>query len=186
MEGALHLLRDDALLFVDVSPNRYVQVTGGLQDFPRDQARAAAHVHELARAVGLVDEVGHHVCHVLPLGVPRYAQGVTGNAMLNGAVVARVEYLAILEVKFGKDIYKNRDLYSFLIHLAEKDHYDIGVMIDSQETFLEEIVVHYLEPALSDYKDLSFKVEYGEKEIELIFGEDEVAALSELTFVEGD
>ena len=59
-------------------------------------------------------------------------------------------------------------------------------MIESQETFLEEIVVHYLEPELSDYKELSFRVEYGEKEIELTFGEDEVAALSELTFVEGD
>ena len=95
------------------------------------------------------------------------------------------EYLAILEVKFGKDIYKNRDLYSFLIHLSEKELYDIGVMMDNQETFLEEIVVNVLDN-LEEFKDLSFRVEYGEKEIQLVCGEDEVATLTELTFVQND
>ena len=92
------------------------------------------------------------------------------------------EYLAILEVRFGNDIYKNRDLYAFLIHLSEKKYYDIKEMINSQETFLEEMTVNNLGEELYDYSELCFEIEYGTEEIEISCGENEVAKLTTLTF----
>jgi hypothetical protein len=92
------------------------------------------------------------------------------------------EYLAILEVRFGNDIYKNRDLYAFLIHLSEKKYYDIKEMINSQETFLEEMTVDNLGEELYDYSELCFEIEYGTEEIEISCGENEVAKLTTLTF----
>lgn len=35
------------------------------------------------------------------------------------------QFNGILEIKFGNEIYSNRDYYSFLAHLAGKDSYDI-------------------------------------------------------------
>lgn len=92
------------------------------------------------------------------------------------------EYLAILEVKFGDDIYKNRDMYSFLVHLAEKKYYDINEMQESQETFLEEMVIRFMGEEINEYAGLGFEIEYGQEEIEIKCGEDEVAKLTTLTF----
>ena len=76
------------------------------------------------------------------------------------------EYLAILEVKFGEDIYKNRDLYAFLIHLAGKTRYSISEMMASQETFLDDMVVSYIgEEALREYADLEFEIRFGTEDI---------------------
>jgi hypothetical protein len=68
------------------------------------------------------------------------------------------EYNADLEVKFGPEIYKNRDYYSFLTHLAGKEHYSVKDMRDNAGTGLRlsqrdasgSCGVHFLEkePAL--------------------------------------
>lgn len=98
------------------------------------------------------------------------------------------EYLAILEVKFGKEVYQNRDLYSFLTHLAEKDSYDIGKMLTDAETFLEDAVIKFTdEDILKGYSDIKFEIKFPEDgEEELIKVEDEngvkVAELTDMIF----
>lgn len=54
------------------------------------------------------------------------------------------EFNGILEIKFGKEIYENKDYYSFLTHLAQKQEYNIKEMLKKQDTMLEGIVVEYL------------------------------------------
>ena len=91
------------------------------------------------------------------------------------------EYNAILEIKFGEDIYKNRDYYSFLTHLAGKTEYSVKSMRDDAETFLEGMVVEHLsEDRLDEYSDISFEIEYGNEEIKLA---DELAEITDMTFV---
>lgn len=94
------------------------------------------------------------------------------------------EYNAILEVKFGTEIYKNRDYYSFLTHLAGKEHYSVKDMRDNAETFLEDMVISYIsEDELDQYEDVEFELEYGQEELELkIENEDDIAKLSQITF----
>ncbi len=54
------------------------------------------------------------------------------------------EFNGILEIRFGKEIYGNKDYYSFLTHLVQKKHYDIDDMLKKQETMLEGVVVEAL------------------------------------------
>lgn len=54
------------------------------------------------------------------------------------------EFNGILEIKFGKEIYGNKDYYAFLTHLAQKQEYNIKEMLKKQDTMLEGIVVDYL------------------------------------------
>lgn len=60
------------------------------------------------------------------------------------------ELMAIYEIKFGKTIYKNGDVYSFLVHLAQKDTYDLDKMKTKQDTFLEGLVMDTLSPEKQD------------------------------------
>ncbi len=94
------------------------------------------------------------------------------------------EYNAILEVKFGQDIYRNRDYYSFLTHLAGKTSYSVKSIRNDAETFLEEMVLEYMpEDALDDYMDMSFEIEFTGDEITLGAGEDDsVAKITGMTF----
>lgn len=46
----------------------------------------------------------------------------------------------ILEIKFGGEIFINGDYYGFLTHLSQKREYDIGRLLEKQDTFLEGIV----------------------------------------------
>ena len=85
------------------------------------------------------------------------------------------EFLAILAVKFGDEIYDNRDLYSFLVHLAEKESYVMKDTLEKQLTVLEKMVVENLTDDIRErYKDISFNIEYDGEEITLR-GEDETA-----------
>ena len=91
------------------------------------------------------------------------------------------EYNAILEVRFGTGIYKNRDYYSFLTHLAEKKEYSIKEMQDNAETFLEGMVMaHLTEDQIDEYIDMSFHLEFEDKEIKL--GED-FAEITSMKFI---
>ncbi|MDO5126750.1 MAG: hypothetical protein Q4D54_03255 [Eubacteriales bacterium] len=83
------------------------------------------------------------------------------------------EYNGILEIKFGEEIYSNRDYYAFLVHLAGKRHYAMRAMLEKQETLLEEMVVANLE---QDAKE-----RFGEMSFEITFLEDAVALRPELS-----
>ena len=54
------------------------------------------------------------------------------------------ELMAIYEIKFGNEIYKNGDVYSFLVHLAQKNQYELKKMQEKQDTFLEGLVMEEL------------------------------------------
>lgn len=94
------------------------------------------------------------------------------------------EYNAILEVKFGEEIYKNRDYYSFLTHLAGKTRYSMKSMLESQETFLEDMVIKYMsENEKEEYSSTAFEIKYGDEEIILRFENiDDIADMTELIF----
>ncbi|MBR6402241.1 MAG: hypothetical protein IKS48_02520 [Eubacterium sp.] len=100
------------------------------------------------------------------------------------------EYLAILEVKFGKDVYQNRDLYSFLTHLAEKEYYDMEKVLSDAETFLEDAVIKFAnEDILQSYSDIKFRLVFPDaNEEDLITLENEdgdsVAELSNITIMQ--
>lgn len=81
------------------------------------------------------------------------------------------ELMAIYEIKFGKEIYKNGDLYSFLVHLAQKDRYDLKKMQEKQDTFLEGLVMDRLSVEKKDqYGNMMFGISF-DAEHALKFGE---------------
>ena len=91
------------------------------------------------------------------------------------------EYNAILEVRFGMDIYKNRDYYSFLTHLAGKKEYSLKAMQDNAETFLEGMVMEHLsEDQIDEYIDMAFQLEFEDKNIQI--GED-FAEITSMIFI---
>ena len=78
------------------------------------------------------------------------------------------EYNGILEIKFGHEIYENRDYYAFLIHLAGKKQYDVAAMIEKQETMLEEMVVEYLtEEERERIRNVRFHLSFGTEEVSI-------------------
>lgn len=81
------------------------------------------------------------------------------------------ELMAIYEIKFGKEIYRNGDLYSFLVHLAQKEQYDLKKMQDKQDTFLEGLVMNRLSVEKKDqYGDMVFTILF-DAEHSLKFGD---------------
>ncbi len=78
------------------------------------------------------------------------------------------EFNGILEIKFTKDIYENRDYYAFLVHLAGKREYNMKQMLVKQDTMLEGMVIsHMTEDEKSQYEDMEFTISFGTEEIEL-------------------
>ena len=78
------------------------------------------------------------------------------------------EFNGILEIKFGEEIYGNRDYYAFLVHLAGKREYVMSKMIDKQETLLEEMVIQNMSEEDKDrFKNMEFTIEFGNEDIEL-------------------
>lgn len=66
------------------------------------------------------------------------------------------EFNGILEVKFGKEIYDNKDYYSFLTHLAQKDRYSVDEILKKPDTMLEGMLVDHIERVKkSDEKTLA-------------------------------
>ncbi len=74
------------------------------------------------------------------------------------------EYNGILEIKFNKEIYANRDLYAFLVHLAGKTSYSMKKMCEKQETLLEEMVVTYMSDDEKErFKNIDFNITFGDE-----------------------
>ncbi len=97
------------------------------------------------------------------------------------------EYGAILEVKFGMDIYRNRDYYAFLTHLAGKDSYSVKEITENSETFLEEMVVSGMtEDELESFQDMAFKIEFGNDLVKMKLDQgstEEIAEITDMTFI---
>lgn len=94
------------------------------------------------------------------------------------------ELMAIYEIKFGREIYKNGDVYSFLVHLAQKDKYNLSIMQDKQDTFLEGLVMDSLSMERKDrYGKLAFTIIFDTDNI-LNFGEgkDEAFTITDMRF----
>ena len=82
--------------------------------------------------------------------------------------VSLKELNGILEIKFSKDIYENRDYYAFLVHLAGKREYSMKQMLVKQDTMLEEMVVsHMTEDEKAEFESMEFTLTFGTEEIEL-------------------
>ena len=69
------------------------------------------------------------------------------------------EWCGDLVKMLGKDVLKNSDLYSMMIHLAQKNQYSMQEVMQHPDTFFEEYLKMILqeEPA---YRKLDFKIEY--------------------------
>lgn len=81
------------------------------------------------------------------------------------------ELMAIYEIKFGKEIYTNGDVYSFLVHLAQKDTYDLTKMRQKQDTFLEGLVMDNLSmEKLDRFGEMVIHITFDSEQI-LHFGE---------------
>ncbi|MCM1180871.1 MAG: hypothetical protein NC347_11475 [Clostridium sp.] len=81
------------------------------------------------------------------------------------------ELSAIYEIKFGKEIYKNGDLYSFFVHLAQKSEYDLKSMQNKQDTFLEGLVM--------DSLSMEKKEQYGKMKFAITFDAGKVLNLGD-------
>lgn len=70
------------------------------------------------------------------------------------------------EMKFTDNILKNGDYFSFIVHLSQKSHYDLGEIPDHQDTFLEGIISDYMkrradsDPGAGGLKELVFDLEF--------------------------
>ena len=94
------------------------------------------------------------------------------------------ELVAIYEIKFGKEIYKNGDLYSFLVHLAQKSEYDLKNMQDKQDTFLDGLVMDSLSVEKKDqYGKMHFSITFNvENVLKLGDGKDESFTITDMAF----
>jgi hypothetical protein len=71
------------------------------------------------------------------------------------------EFNAILEVKFGREIYGNRDYYAFLVHLAGKREYSMKALCRKQDTMLEGLVAEYMsEDDKKLFQDVEFTIDF--------------------------
>ncbi|MBR6222293.1 MAG: hypothetical protein IKQ71_02520 [Lachnospiraceae bacterium] len=76
------------------------------------------------------------------------------------------ELNGIYEIKFGNEIFKNGDYYSFIAHLAGKEIYDMKKILEKQDTFLEGIVVEKMTDAEKrEFSDICFTVNYEPDEV---------------------
>lgn len=94
------------------------------------------------------------------------------------------ELMAIYEIKFGKEIYRNGDVYSFLVHLAQKDKYDLKKMQDKQDTFLEGLVMDSMSLEKKDqFANMVFHITFDVENV-LKFGErkDEAFTITDMRF----
>ncbi|MBQ4058436.1 MAG: hypothetical protein IJD40_05845 [Lachnospiraceae bacterium] len=94
------------------------------------------------------------------------------------------ELMAIYEIKFGKEIYRNGDVYSYLVHLAQKNQYDLKKMQDKQDTFLEGLVMDNMSLEKKDrYGDMVFRIMFNADNV-LRFGEgkEEAFTITDMQF----
>lgn len=77
---------------------------------------------------------------------------------------------------YGENSIKNADYYSFLVHLCQKNMYEIDRTLEKPDTFLEEIICRNFEEKPEEYKKyryLSFELKFNQETIKI--GENEIA-----------
>ena len=62
-------------------------------------------------------------------------------------------------MKFPDQVLENRDYYAFLVHLSQKEHYDLDMIKDHPDTFLEDTMADFLK-ANPGYEGLKFRLIY--------------------------
>lgn len=74
-----------------------------------------------------------------------------------------------LEKELQRDILKNGDYYSFVLHIAQKNYYDISKLSEDEKTIFDKIILHILNPKnQNEFIGLKFKiVPIPEDEIEI-------------------
>ena len=76
------------------------------------------------------------------------------------------ELNAVLEIRFGSDLFRNQDYYSFLVHLCQKKTYQVQQMLQNQDTFLEGIVANeWSREEKERYEKIAFTLSMCEEEI---------------------
>ena len=64
-------------------------------------------------------------------------------------------------MKFTDTILRNGDYYAFLVHLSQKDYYDLAHIRDNPDTFLEEDMAELVRGNRDkEYEDLKFILEF--------------------------
>lgn len=84
---------------------------------------------------------------------------------------------------FGGEYMKNGDYYSFIIHLCQKNQYDIQQVINKPDTFFEEHIVYFIKEQKDDrYNNLIFSLEFNPgKSIKLM----DMFEITDITFTCG-
>lgn len=93
------------------------------------------------------------------------------------------ELNGIFEIKFGEEIYSNRDYYAFLVHLAGKKEYSMKKMMEKQDTLLEEMVISNLSDEEKDrFADIEFDIEFDGNEDILLGHDDKEFSITSMKF----
>ena len=79
------------------------------------------------------------------------------------------EWQEQLLFQLGKQVVRNADYYSFLVHLAQKKEYNVRKMVEKPDTFLEEAVKVFLEEH-KEYEEVDMTLTMLPEE-ELLLGE---------------
>ena len=75
------------------------------------------------------------------------------------------ELNAVFEIRFGTDLFRNHDYYSFLVHLCQKKEYQVQQMLTRQDTFLEGIVANeWTREEKERYEKMAFVLHMHEEE----------------------
>ncbi len=78
------------------------------------------------------------------------------------------ELNAILETRFGREVFRNRDYFAFLVHLAKKEEYDLTESLAQPETFLEGYAAElFSEEEKERFRPVHFRINYGNEMVEL-------------------
>ena len=95
------------------------------------------------------------------------------------------EFNAILEIKFGKEIYRNKDYYAFLVHLAKKESYVMKESFEEPETFLELYASRsFTEEEKQRFSGKTLTLQYGTGDVELANENGEkLGTVQNMTFV---
>lgn len=82
------------------------------------------------------------------------------------------ELNAIYEIKFGKEIYQNRDYYAYLVHLASRDTYDMREIAKKQDSFLDGLVMSYMsDEDKKTYADTVFEITFLNEDVDIPCGD---------------
>jgi hypothetical protein len=69
------------------------------------------------------------------------------------------EFNEYLEGKLHRGILKNGDYYSFVIHIAQKNYYDIARLRENEKTMFDKVIMNIITPENhGEFIGLKFKV----------------------------